>query len=193
MVWSFRMNGGDNALPQLQYGGLERLGGRGVLGWRWVLLFQGNKIWDGEAVNVKVTILSEVTPCRLVDRRAGWFDSVLVRCWTFWQCDCSFVTQWRHIDRWVVSLHLFSREVRRSAASPLPDTSFPWNMPPIPMTQVDSRGGMDKLRIEEWLRLSGKQLLSSGHFTELSKILLSQGGRERERSERERYWEQCCL
>ena len=35
-----------------------------------------------KAVNVKVTILSEVTPCRLVERRTAGFDSVLVRCLT---------------------------------------------------------------------------------------------------------------
>jgi len=48
-----------------------------------------------------------------------------------------------------VTLHLFAREVRRSAARPFLDASLPRNVPPVPMTQVDPEEGWVKLRIEE--------------------------------------------
>ena len=67
------MSGGDSALPHLRYRVFDRLGGESCY-------FRIIKFEIVKAVNVKVTILSEVTPCRLVDRRTAGFGSVLVRC-----------------------------------------------------------------------------------------------------------------
>ena len=89
MVCSFRMSGGDNALPQLQYRILDRRGGEGYWVGGQCCYFRIIKFETVKAVNVKVTILSEVTPCRLVDRRTAGFGSVLVRCRTFCYCYCS--------------------------------------------------------------------------------------------------------
>jgi hypothetical protein len=117
-------------------------------------------------------------------RRVCWsivgprgFGSVLVRCWTFWYCYWRVFSRSGDTEWWVVTLHLSTREVRPSAASPLPGASFPGNVPPVPMTRVDPRGGMGKVanrRMTVWREHNP----SSDHFTEPLKVLLS---RERER------------